>query len=137
MDFAEAFSNINWLSVVVACIAAFIIGALWYSPLLFSKIWQKEVGLTDEDLKDVNMFKTMGTSFVLQFIAAILMDMFLGNEATLVDGIITGGIVGIGWVATSLGTNYLFSKKSLKLFFIDAGYFVVWFILIGLILGAW
>jgi len=79
----------------------------------------------------------MGSSFVLQFIAAILMDMFLGKEATLVDGIITGGIVGIGWVATSLGTNYLFSMKSLKLFFIDAGYFVVWFILIGLILGAW
>ncbi len=99
MEFSEAFANINWLSVVVACIGAFILGALWYSPLLFSKAWQKEVGLSDEDLKDSNMVKTFGTSFVLQFIAAVMMDMFMGNEATLTFGLIVGAIVGVGWVA--------------------------------------
>jgi len=137
MEFSEAFSNINWLSVIVACIAAYVIGALWYSPLLFSKSWQKEVGLSDEALKNVNMVRTFGTSFVLQFISAVLMDMFMGIEVTLVDGVIVGAIVGVGWVGTSLGTNYLFSQKSLKLFLIDAGYFMVWFIAVGAILGAW
>jgi hypothetical protein len=38
------FTNINILSVLVAGVASWLIGALWYSPLLFSKRWQKELG---------------------------------------------------------------------------------------------
>ena len=31
--------DISWIAVVVAAIAAFAIGALWYSPALFARAW--------------------------------------------------------------------------------------------------
>jgi hypothetical protein len=43
--------SINILAVILAAIVAFVLGALWYSPILFGKIWQKEIGFTGEDFK--------------------------------------------------------------------------------------
>ena len=137
MDLQTAFSNINWLSVIVATVAAFIIGALWYSSVLFGKVWQKELGLSDEKIKNANMPVIFGTSFVLEFIAAFVLEMFIGSEANVTTGIIAGALVGIAWVATAIGTNYLFARKSFRLFLIDSGYFVLLFIVMGGILGAW
>jgi hypothetical protein len=137
MDLQTALSNINWLSVIVATIAAFILGSLWYSPVLFGKVWQKELGLSDEKIKNANMAVIFGTSFVLEFIAALVLEMFLGPDANVVTGIISGALVGIAWIATAIGTNYLFARKSFRLFLIDSGYFVVFFIVMGGILGAW
>lgn len=137
MDLQTALSNINWLSVIVATIVAFILGSLWYSPVLFGKVWQKELGLSDEKIKNANMAVIFGTSFVLEFIAALVLEMFLGPDANVVTGIISGALVGIAWIATAIGTNYLFARKSFRLFLIDSGYFVVFFIVMGGILGAW
>ena len=137
MDVTTAFQQINWLSVIVSALAAFAIGSLWYSPLLFGKAWQKLIKLTDEDIKDANMPLIFGTTFVLNIIGAFVLDMFIGNQATLATGLMAGLFVSIAWIATSLGINYLFSRKSLELYFIDAGYYVTFFAVMGIILGAW
>src|SRR4051812_47000535 len=47
--------EISWLAVVVGAVASFLLGGLWYSPVLFGKAWQRETGLTDEQLKSGNM----------------------------------------------------------------------------------
>ena len=137
MDLATLFENINWLSVIVASLAAFAIGSIWYSPVLFGKSWQKEVGLSDEAIKSSNMVVIFGTAFILMFISAFILDMFIGPEATAVIGLTAGLLVGVSWVATALGVTYLFARKSFRLFLIDAGYFVVFFSVMGLILGSW
>ena len=137
MELTLQFSEINWLSVIVASIAAFGIGGLWYSPILFSKIWQKEVNLSDEVIKNANMGLIFGLTFILNIIGAVFLDMFIGSEATLLSGLLMGLFISIAWIATSFGINYLFARKSLKLFLIDAGYFVTFFIIMGAILGAW
>lgn len=137
MDITTAFSNINWLSVIVASLAAFAIGSVWYSPVMFSKTWQKESNLTDYDLKNASMPVIFGAAFVLMFISAVILDMFIGKDGTAFSGLVAGLLVGIGWIATALGVNYLFGRKSITLFLIDAGYFVVFFAAMGVILGAW
>jgi hypothetical protein len=137
MDFTTAFTQINWLSVIVATLAAFGLGSLWYSPVLVGKAWQSEIKMSDEDIKDANMPMIFGGAFILNFIAAVVLDMFLGKDATLVFGLIAGLLVAIAWIATALGTNYLFSRKSLKLFLIDAGYYIIYYAVMGIILGAW
>ncbi len=137
MDLQSAFNNINWLSALVAAVSAFAIGALWYSSLLLGNTWQKELKLSDDDIKNANMPMIFGLAFIMEFIAALVLDMFIGREATLQTGIAAGGLVGIAWVATSIGTNYLFARKSFRLFLIDGGYYVVFFIVMGAILGAW
>ena len=135
MDFGSAFSEVNWLSVVLAALSAFAIGSLWYSPFLFGKIWQKEIKLSDDDMKNANMPLIFGSAFILNLVAALVLDLFIGVKATAGFGVIAGFLVGVAWVATSIGINYLFTRKSLKLYFIDAGYFVLFFPVMGLILG--
>ena len=137
MNLTNHFSDINWLSVIVATISAFAIGSLWYSPVLFSKIWQKEVKLSDEDMKTASMPVIFGSTFVLQFIAAVVLDMYLTPYANLAAGIKAGLFVSIAFIATAYGTTYLFSRKSMRLFLIDAGYYVVLYVVMGGILGAW
>jgi len=137
MEFTTAFAGINWLSVIVAALTAFAIGGLWYSPILFGNIWAKELKISEEEIKKANMPMIFGTTFILNIISAFVLDMFIGQNATLLSGLMYGLIVAIAWVATSIGINYLFSRKTLKLFFIDAGYFLVFFPIMGAILGIW
>ena len=71
-----AFTQINWLAVIVATIAAFLVGFLWYS-ILFAKVWQKEVKLNSEDMKSANMPMIFGSAFGLNLVAAVVLAMFL------------------------------------------------------------
>lgn len=130
-------SKINYLAVFVAALSTFLIGGLWYSPLLFSKAWMKENGFTEEDLKDGNMARIFGGAFVLGFIIAFNLAMFLSDSNDLVWGMTAGALAGIGWVAASMGVTYLFERKSMKLFLINAGYHIITYILMGAIVGVW
>jgi len=135
------FTNINYLAVVVSAFASFALGALWYSPLLFSKTWQKEVGLTDEDLKNANMAKIFGTTFILTIVMAFGMALLLQARPTVtfnwMTGMFHGLAVGVFFVSASMGINYLYQRKSFSLWAIDAGYQILFLCLMGAILGAW
>ena len=136
MDLATSFSSINWLSVLVAAISAFLIGGIWYGPL-FGRAWMTEFNFTEDDLKQRSVPKTFGLSLLLAFIAALNLEMFIGVEAGVVFGTMAGFFAGFGWVATLLGILYLFEMQSLKAFLINAGYCVISLTLMGTILGAW
>jgi len=136
MDLVIAFENINWLSVIVAAISSFLIGGIWYGPL-FGKGWMHEFGFTEEDLKKRSMPKVFGLSLLLSFIAALVLELFIGVEADLMFGAMAGFFAGFGWVSTMLGILYLFEMKSLKAYLINAGYCIVTLMVMGAILGAW
>ncbi len=135
MDLATAFSNVNWTSVSIAAISSFLIGGIWYGPL-FGKLWMTEFGFTEEDLKKRNASKTFGLSLLLAFIAALILELFIGNQADLVFGALAGFFAGFGWVATLLGVLYLFEMKSLKSYLVNAGYCILALTVMGLVLGA-
>lgn len=128
--------NISWLAVVAAAVAGFVIGGIWYGPL-FGKPWQRESGLSDDAVKNANMPMIFGTTFVLNLFAAFILGHVLATYGNppLATAIMIAGGVGLGFVATSIGVNYLFSRKSLKLFAIDAGYWVVIYSVMGAIFG--
>lgn len=137
MDLGSAFAQLHWLAVITATVLAFVIGGLWYSPVLFGKGWMAENNLTPELVGKRNQGIVFGASFVLLLFAAVVLAMFLGNKATAVTGLAAGLLVGVGWIATSLGVLYLFEARSLRLFAINAGYLIVTFAVMGTILGAW
>jgi hypothetical protein len=45
------FSTINYLAVLVAALSTFVLGGLWYSPMLFGKAWMQLNNFTDADLQ--------------------------------------------------------------------------------------
>ncbi|MDX1627504.1 MAG: DUF1761 domain-containing protein [Fulvivirga sp.] len=128
-------TSINWLAVIVATLSTFVLGAIWYGPV-FGKAWMAEHGYTEDDLKDANMAKIYGTAFILELIMAVNLAFFL-QGVSLQEGILYGFLTGFGWVAMAMGVNYLFSRNSLRLWFIDSFYFVVSFTIMGAILAGW
>ena len=129
--------EVNWLAVLAATVAAFVLGGLWYSPVLFAKTWQSAAGLSDEQLQSGKPAVIFGGSFVLAFIASACFAFFLGPNPGLQFGAASGFAAGLCWVATSFGINGLFQREKLSLVLINAGYHTLQFTLIGLILGLW
>jgi hypothetical protein len=129
--------EVNYLAVLAAAVATFALGGLWYSPALFGKVWQREAGVTEDKMKSANMPLIFGLTFVLALIAAWVFALFLGPRPPMALGLGAGFSAGLCWVAASLGINYLFERKSLKLWLINGGYHTLQFTIIGLILALW
>jgi hypothetical protein len=129
--------DLNYWAILVAALSTFLIGGLWYSPAVFGKAWMKENGFTEDDLKKGNMAKIFGLAFFLGLIASVNLAMFMGPESDPTMGALWGFLAGFGWVATFVGTHYLFERKSFKLFLINAGYSVVALTVMGVIIAAW
>lgn len=137
MDLATAIAGLNWVAVLLAAACAFLIGALWYSRNLFGSTWLLEIGLTEKAYDDRNHRAAVSVAtFVLQVVAAAALALFLGAGSGWRVGLQSGLIVGLCWVATAYGITYFYEQRSLRLFMINAGYYVVLFAAMGAIIGA-
>ena len=133
--------DVNWLAIIVAAIAAFALGALWYSRSLFGRQWMAAHGHTPEQLAAMqsNMGKTYAVSFVTYVIMAMVIALLMGltGATTAVQGVVLAVLAWLGFGFTiGLNTN-LYSNKPSAAFMIDAGYQLVHVILMGAIIGAW
>jgi hypothetical protein len=128
----------HWLAIVLAALAGFLVGGIWYGPL-FGKAWMKARGISPEDAKaGMNMPLLFGTTFVLNLVAAFMLDhLYATYDAPvgLHHSLVIAAIVGVGFIATSIGVNYLFSRQPRSLFLIDAGYWITMYLVMGAIFG--
>ncbi|MEX2495431.1 MAG: DUF1761 domain-containing protein [Woeseia sp.] len=136
MDLTAAIAGLNWLAVVLAAVTAFVIGGFWYSKKVFGNAWMLEVGLTDKTIKRANMALTFGGTFALQLVAATALAFFLGSGSDWLIGLQAGLLVAVCWIATAYGITYFFEQRSLRLYLINAGYYLVLFAVMGTIIGA-
>lgn len=127
--------DLNWVAVVAAAVSAFLLGGIWYSPVLFANPWMRLSGVTAEQAKSGNMALIFGGTFVLSLLAAAVFGLFLGPNPALPFALGAGVSAGLCWVAASLGINYLFEQKPLGLFLINGGYHTLQFTLYGLVFG--
>ena len=132
----------NPLAIAVAALMTFLIGAPWYSPLMFLKPWARESGI-DPDAPPNDRPKpkrpavVFGAAYVASLFAVAALSYGLGPHPGLARGVLSGAATGVCIVASSFAVNYAFGSKSLKLWLIDAGYHVVQFTGFGLVLGFW
>ena len=137
MDLNSAISGINYLAVLVAAVAVYVLRTLWYSPAFLGKLWMAASGLTEEQTRQGNPGLIYGVSFLLELVAAFVLALFIGMEATVSSGLQTGFLAGLFWVSAALGVVYLFERRSLRLWLLNAGYMTLAFTVMGGILGAW
>ena len=128
-------TDLNYIGIIVATVVAFVIGGVWYSPILFAKPWMRENGFSDEDHQGA-LLRMFGGSFVLLLITSYVLSLIIGPDATVVEGLRVGLSVGAAFVAAAMGVTYLFERKSPTLFLINAGYHIVSFTIMGTIIGA-
>jgi len=131
------FNEINWLSVIVVTVLSFPLGALWHTQKLFGKAWMEDNQLTKEKARSANPAKIFGGTALLHFIAVTGLDGIIGASSDALSGLHAGLFVSVFFVLTAIGGTYLFASRSFRILLIDAGYYILFFGLSGLILGAW
>jgi uncharacterized protein DUF1761 len=127
-------TEVHWLAIVVAAVSGFLVGGLWYGPI-FGKAWQAARGLSDDAMKNANMPMIFGLTFLLNLFSAFILDHTLttyGAPDLNLSVMISGGVA-LGFIVPAIGVNYLFSRQSLRLFLIDAGYWLVIYAVMGVV----
>ena len=123
----------NWLGIVAAAALGFVIGGLWYGPV-FGKAWAAARGLNDEALKQgFNAPVVFGLVALLNLFSAFILDHVLatyGAPDLNLSVMISGGLA-LGFILPAMAVNYLFSRLTLKLYAIDAGYWLLVYSLMG------
>lgn len=124
------FQDVNFLAVAVAAVASFLIGMLWYSPLLFGNVWLKLQGFSAKDMekaKSKGMGKTMLIGFLSTFVMIIFLDYFLqvAGTYTLAAAVQTAFLLWFGFFATSMLGKVLWEGKKVQLYWIDSMYYLV------------
>ena len=140
------FPSVNWLAILVAAIVIFILGGLWYSPLLFAKKWIALQDRTEEQMRAqaaaANMPLMYVSAFVTALITAIVMAHILAHMASIMPtGAVHGAFFGfMAWLGFAAPTSYasaIFYGKPKQAWLIDSTYNLVSFVLAGAILAAW
>jgi len=129
--------SINYLAVVAAAASTFVIGGLWYSPLLFQQAWMKANRFTEADVRTGNQAVIFGLAFAFAVIMAFNLAMFLNAPDTTTTWGATAGLLSAVWVVLGMGTVALFERRPFAYTAINGGYWVVAFVVMGAILGAW
>lgn len=130
------FAAVNYLAVIVAAIAGFGVGAIWYG-LLFTKPWIASVGMTMDQMKREGSRSAI--PFVLSIVGCIIMGVILSAfaaPATVAGGAFAGFLAWLGFVATTTTVNYAYPGRKVTLTLIDTGHWLAVLVVMGGILGA-
>ena len=137
---------VNWLAILVAGIVIFILGGLWYSPILFAKKWIALQNKTEEQMRaeaaGANMPLMYASAFITGLIIAWAMALVFAHiandmEMNAAHGALLGFILWLGFAASTSYATALFSGKPRQLWLIDTAYNLVSFVLAGIILAVW
>jgi len=132
--------NVNIWALLVTSVAALVVSTLWYSDYVLGKQWRAYMG---------NLFttqpstKAMVKMYVGQFILSLITNFILAraiyytDTSTAVRGLVVSVVIWLGFVATVEASAIVWEKKSWKLVAINAGAYLVAFIVSGIIFAVW
>ena len=135
--------HVNYISILVAAVISFFIGALWYSPLLFARQWVQATGKTKEEIEKGSSTFAYVLTFIAWLIAtyvlAVIIDYSVGLDSSpqFLYGILAAFLCWFGFVAAISLIHNLFAQRPIILWFIDSGYVLLAFLISGAILAEW
>ena len=133
--------QINYLAVFVSALVPIVIGAFWYSPLLFAKVWKKAHGHSEERIARIRQAagRTTLISFVCYAVIALVISILISyaGASTALQGAGLGALVWVGFFATVGMTAHLFSEKRLATYLLDIGFQLTYVVAMAVILTVW
>ena len=132
---------INYVAILAAAVAAWLAGAVWYGVL--GKQWLAALGWTEADMMGPDGKRRMPVGpMILSFIAVLIMAFLLSGLMAHVgplsvrSGIISGALVWVGFVVTTIAVNNAFQRRKLMLTVIDSGHWLLALVVQGAVIGA-
>ena len=136
--------ELNWIAILVAFVAAFIAGAIWFGPKTFFPAWWRAMGKDPNNMEVTsNMAVTFGATAIAAFIEAVTVAsvIYFVAQSNPNFGVLEGGLVGLflglGLAAASSLSHRLFAGQGFKVWILEVGSDVVNLTIMGLIIGAW
>jgi hypothetical protein len=130
-------AQINLFAVLAAALSTFAIGGLWYSPVLFYKPWLRANGFSEADVQKGSAALIFALAFVFSLVmSANLAALLAAPDTTMAWGIGAGALAAV-WVVLGMAVVALFERRPWSYILINGGYWVVSFLVMGAILGAW
>lgn len=126
----------NWVAIIVAVVVNMVLGALWFSPVLFQKRWMAlRVGGAMSGTASPLLYVITAVGAL---VSAITLDWIIGlaGANTLTGGAIIGLYAGLGFVAPAVLADHLFNERPSALYLIVAGFPIVGLLIMGAIIGA-
>ena len=135
-------NKINYLAVLVAAIVNWLIGGLWYSPVLFRDKFIEIMGWNEQKLAEIaaqSHVRELIMAFVISIVAAYVLAYLISrtNSQTMLGGVKIGLLTSIFLVAAVNLESIMFEFRPAGLYLINNSYHVVGFALMGAIIGAW
>jgi hypothetical protein len=132
----DVLSDVNYLAAVVAALVYFGIGAIWYAPPVLGKVWQKAVGLREEQLRP-NPMIFLGT-FIAYFLMAVTLAAIARSTGAsdFADGLVLGLFVGIGIVAAGIWVGGMYEQR-LNLAWLNMGNALLGIVVMAVIVTVW
>ena len=133
--------SLNYAAVLVAAVASFIFGGIWYSA--FSARWLEAVGRTPESMRDkasIGLYLlAFGAQVVMAWLfAGVLVHLAMGGlPVNLRNGVISAVFLWFGFVMTTMVVNYAFHGARQILTLIDGGHWLGVLLVQGAVLGWW
>ncbi|HEX9236987.1 MAG TPA: DUF1761 domain-containing protein [Actinomycetota bacterium] len=136
----DTLSHVHWVAIVVATIAYFALGGIWYSRQVFGTAWMRAGGNIVPEGQRPGMATIVGP-LVTCFIATIATAMLAVGTGThtVAQGLVLGLVVGVGYAVTLTVLGTVFDQKPNPPVWgaINSGYHVIGLLIVGAILGAW
>ncbi|GAB2815802.1 DUF1761 domain-containing protein [Ferruginibacter profundus] len=137
----EFLNDINWLAVLVAGIAYWALGAVWYSKILFAKKWLEYTKINPNDPEAKKGMGIMfGGSLVMMVLTATGLSILVHRmdiTACWMSGVKIGAITGLLFGTTAIAVSYLYEKRPWGLYLINCGYTVLGNMIAAIIVCCW
>jgi len=133
--------HVNYLHVLVADVVVFVLGWLWYSPLLFYKPWMRARGL--DPVAAMAGAKMPGGKLLVElvrcFLLAYVITRFVAllGIASLLGAVHFGLMLWIGFPVIILAGSVLWENSPVKVAVIHAGDWLVKMLVIPIIVTLW
>ncbi len=134
------YPEINWPAIIIAAVVPMVVGALWYSPMVFAKKWMALIGKTEEEIKKgANPAAMYGVSFVAALVMAYVMNYFVHHtmSLTFIQGMKIGFALWLGLVVTTNLATVTFEFRPKGLYYMNMAYNLVCMLIMGGILAEW
>ena len=130
-------SDLNWLAILVAAVAFFAVGALWYQPKVMGARWMKAAGV-DPSKASPNPGIFVGTLIAYFLMAMVLAMIAQGiGGSSFSDGLVLGLVTGVVFVGAQAWVNVTFEGRSMDLVLVNGGIGVIGHVIMGVIVTVW
>jgi len=133
--------HFNHLALLVSAVILWLLGAVWYSPVLFAKPWMALLGITPDKTKQKNaaMMAGMISSFVLDLVLSLVLAhvVYWSGAATYGWGVFIGFLIWLGFFAAPSLPQGIYEGRPFRLFAINQGYWLVGLMIVGAMLAVW